>query len=157
MKADVATVQREVSRLERAGILKSNRIGKTRLVAANTSSPLYRSLSELALRTFGPAQVVAEEFDEIQGVDETYIFGSWAARYQGIEGPFPVDVDVLVVGSVDRDEAYEAATRAERRLRRPVNVTIRSKAGWDAARDGFIRQVRSSPLVSVIGSKIAEA
>jgi predicted nucleotidyltransferase len=149
LEADVGTIQREVSRFERAGILQTRRVGNTRLVRANTASPIYRPLAELVLKAFGPAQVVAEEFAKIRGTKEIYIFGSWAARYQGEEGPTPADVDVLVIGSPDRDDVYQAALRSESRLGREVNTTIRSKASWRSARDGFIRQVRSSPIVPV--------
>jgi predicted nucleotidyltransferase len=152
LEADVGTVQREVTRLERAGILRTRRVGNTRLVEGNTASPLYRPLAELVLKSFGPAQVVAEEFAEIAEVGEIYIFGSWADRYQGAEGLTPADVDVLIIGSPDRDEVYQAALRAEHRLGREVNATIRSKTSWQAARDGFLKQVRSSPLVRVTGS-----
>lgn len=95
---------------------------------------------------------LAEEFAEIAEVGEIYIFGSWADRYQGAEGLTPADVDVLIIGSPDRDEVYQAALRAEHRLGREVNATIRSKTSWQAARDGFLKQVRSSPLVRVTGS-----
>jgi DNA-binding transcriptional regulator YhcF (GntR family) len=154
--ADLATVQREVSRLERAGIVRTNRVGNTRLVSADTASPVHRPLAELVLQAFGPVEVVAEVFAELQDVDEIYIFGSWAARYRGIEGPAPGDIDVLVVGSPDRDQVYEAALRAERRLGREVNATIRTRRAWEAAQDGFIREVRSAPLVRVAGSKAAD-
>lgn len=147
LAADVATVQREVSRLERAGILKTRRVGNTRLASADVDSPVHRPLAELVLRSFGPRHVVAEEIANVAGVQEAYIFGSWAARYEGQEGPVPADLDVLVVGDPDRNEVYEAALRAERRLGREVNVTIRSNAAWASARDGFVQQVRSSPLV----------
>jgi predicted nucleotidyltransferase len=156
LEADVGTIQREVSRLEQAGILQTRRVGNTRLVGANTASPIYRPLAELVLKAFGPAQVVAEEFAQIQEVREIYIFGSWAARYQGEEGPTPADVDVLIIGSPDRDEVYQAALRSERRLGREVNTTIRSKATWQSARDGFVRQVRSSPIVPVRSPDRAE-
>lgn len=151
--ADVATVQREVSRLERAGILRSYRVGNARLVGADTASPIYGPLAQLALHAFGPAQVVAEEFLEIPGTREIYIFGSWAARYHEVEGPQPGDVDVLVVGSPSRDAVYLAALRAEHRLRREVNATIRSKTAWDSAEEGFVKQIRSSPLVPVTGAR----
>lgn len=149
LSVNVATVQREVSRLERAGILETRHIGKTRLVVANTASPVYRPLAELVLQAFGPVELVAEELAKIEGVQDAYIFGSWAARYQEVEGPSPEDVDVLVVGDPDRDEVYESVLRMEHRLGREVNVTIRSKETWEEARDGFIRHVRSSPLVHV--------
>lgn len=149
LSANVATIQREVSRLERAGILETRRVGRTRLVVANTASPVYRPLAELVLQAFGPVQMLAEEVAKIDGVQDAYLFGSWAARYREVEGPSPEDVDVLVVGDPDRDEVYESVLRMEHRLGREVNVTIRSKEAWEQARDGFVRQVRSSPLVRV--------
>lgn len=151
--ADVGTVQREVSRLERAGILRTRRVGQARLASANPDSPIYASLAELVLRAFGPLQVVAEEFAGVERMDEIFLFGSWAARYAGEEGSAPADLDVLVIGRPSRDSLYEAARRAERRLGRPVNVTVRSKASWQSAEDGFVKEVRRSPLVSVAGTE----
>lgn len=147
--ADVTTVQREVSRLERAGILKTRRVGNVRLVSADTRSPINAPLTEIVLKSFGPVRVLAEEISAIHGVDELHIFGSWAARYLGMVGPPPQDLDLLVVGSPDRTALYEAALRVERRLGLPVNTTIRSSNVWRAARDGFVRQLRSAPLVRV--------
>lgn len=157
LQANLATVQREVTRLERAGILRSYRVGNARLVGAETASPVYGPLAQLTLHAFGPAQVVAEEFLEIPGAREVYIFGSWAARYHEVEGPQPGDVDVLIVGSPNRDDVYLAALRAESRLRREVNTTIRSKTAWDSAEEGFVKQIRSSPLVPVRGARSSGA
>ena len=53
------------------------------------------------------------------------------------------------IGRPDRDEIYEAAQRAQRRLGREVNVTRRTRSQWDTATDGFSRQVRSSLMVEV--------
>lgn len=145
--ASVATVQREIERAEAAGVVRSERIGPTRLVRPDPSSPLYRPLTDLLLVAFGPAAVMASEFDGITGIDEAHIFGSWAARYSGEVGSAPNDVDVLVIGDPDRDEVYEAAERAERRLHRPVQVTFRSADEWDNRDDPFIATVRSRPLV----------
>jgi predicted nucleotidyltransferase len=154
--ADVGTVQREVSRLERAGILRTRRVGQTRLAAANVDSPIYAPLTEIVLKTFGPLHVVAEEFAGIERMDEIFLFGSWAARYRGEEGPEPADLDVLVIGRPSRDALYQAALRAERRLGRQVNVTVRSKASWESAQDGFVKEVRRSPFVGVPGTKSEE-
>ena len=148
--ADVATVQREVDRLEASGIVRSRRIGRARVVSADQGSPLVPPLTALILQTFGPVQVVREEMARLRGVERVALFGSWAARYEGRPGRAPVDVDVLIVGTPNRDEVHDAVLRAEHRLGRRVNATIRSADAWDSAQDGFVRRVRSSPLVTVL-------
>jgi predicted nucleotidyltransferase len=145
----VSSAQREMARAEDAGVVSSRRLGSTRLVTASPS-PLTGSLTELLLRSFGPRQVVAEEFAALGGVESVYLFGSWAARYAGQPGPPPADIDVLVIGRPDRDEAYEAAQRAAERLAREVNVTIRSGSWWREGSDGFHAEVTRRPIFTVL-------
>jgi predicted nucleotidyltransferase len=155
VKASVSSVQREITRAEQAGIVSSRRLGNVRLVKA-ADSPLTASLTELLLRSFGPRQVLAEELQGIEGIDAVYLFGSWAARYEGEAGRAPADIDVLVIGAPDRDELDDAAQRAEGRLAREVNVTIRSPSWWREGSDGFHADVTRRPLVPVFRAEEAE-
>ncbi len=148
--ASVATAQREVARAEQTGVLVSRRLGNTRLVTA-ASSPLTEPLTELLLRSFGPRQVVAEELAGVEGIEQAYLYGSWAARYAGQPGRAPADIDLLVIGVPDRDELDDVAQRASQRLAREVNTTIRSRAWWDDGSDGFHTEVTTRPLIPVLG------
>ena len=123
--ASVSSAQREMARAEDAGVVSSRKVGNTRLVSAAVS-PLTGPLTELLLRSFGPRQVVGEELSGLPGVEAAYLFGSWAARYEGQTGRAPADIDVLVIGQPDRDELDDAAQRAGSRLAREVNMTVRS-------------------------------
>jgi predicted nucleotidyltransferase len=143
------TVANELRRLEEAGLFTARMIGRSKLIRANTASPYYEPLSRLALMSFGPPQVIREEFAALEHAERLFIFGSWAARYAGEQGPVPHDVDVLIIGAPDRDEMYEAARRAQERLGREVNTTVRKAEQWYGAQDGFARQLRSSPLVEI--------
>jgi hypothetical protein len=143
------TVANELRRLEEAGLFTARMIGRSKLVRANAENPYYEPLSRLALMSFGPPQVIREEFGTIDHTEQLFIFGSWAARYAGEQGPAPHDVDVLIIGAPDRDEVYEAARRAQERLGREVNTTVRKAEQWHGAQDGFARQLRSSPLVEI--------
>ncbi len=143
------TVATEVRRLEEAELLTATTVGRTKLLRANRESPYLRPLTQLATMTFGPPTVLAEEFDLVEGIDAIYIYGSWAARYEGQPGSSPQDIDVLVLGKPDRDDVFDAARRAERRLGREVNVTQRTRRQWETATDGFADQVRPSPMVEV--------
>jgi predicted nucleotidyltransferase len=151
----VSSVQREVDRAEQAGVVSSRRLGNTRLVKA-ADSPLTAPLAELLLRSFGPRLVLAEELAGVEGIEAAYLFGSWAARYTGEAGRPPVDLDVLVIGVPDRDDLDDAAQRAERRLAREVNVTIRSMDWWRTGTDGFHADVIRRPLVPIFSERGAD-
>ncbi len=146
--ASVSSAQREMARAEDAAIVSSRKVGNTRLVTA-AASPLTGPLTELLLRSFGPRQVVGEELSGLPGVEAAYLFGSWAARYEGQPGRAPADVDVLVIGQPDRDELDDAAQRAGSRLAREVNMTVRSSQWWRDGSDGFHAEVTRRPIVTV--------
>jgi predicted nucleotidyltransferase len=143
------TVANEIRRLQDADLISARHIGRTKILNANAVSPYFRPLAQLALMSFGPPLVIEEEFQDLDGVQQVFLFGSWAARFAGESGPAPHDVDVLVVGSPNRDSAYDAARRAEQRLGREVNVTIRDVDNWRAASDGFTKQLHASPLLEL--------
>jgi DNA-binding transcriptional ArsR family regulator len=146
----LTTVQREVNRLSEAGLITERRAGRTREVSANPKSRYARPLTELLTLAFGPHIVIREEFADISATGVA-IYGSWAARYNGVPGPAPADVDVLVVGKPSRPDIYDAVDRAEQRVGFPVNVTLASPDRWAAASDALIQQIQSAPLVWIIG------
>jgi predicted nucleotidyltransferase len=146
----LSTVHDEAVRLIQAGILSERVAGRSHLLRANTDNPVIRPLTELVALTFGPSAVVAEEFVDMAGVEQVILFGSWAARYLGEPGPPPHDVDVLVVGTADRAEMYDAADRAEQRLGTPVHPVLASPERFAEAADPLVRQIKASPTVTVI-------
>jgi predicted nucleotidyltransferase len=143
------TVATEVRRLQEVELVRIDTVGRTKLLSANESNPYVRPLAQLVLMAFGPPLVISDEFGTVDKIEQLMIYGSWAARYEGEAGPVPNDIDLLVIGRPDRDEVHEAAQRAQQRLGREVNVTLRTRDAWDKATDGFTQQVRSSPLLEV--------
>lgn len=145
-----STVSREADRLAATGLIRQERRGNLRLLQANTDSPLARPLTELLALTYGPAAVLGDLLASVPGVDEAYVYGSWAARYAGEPGPPPRDVDVLVVGDADEDDLFDTARTAERRLGREVNIHRVAAKAWHApGDDAFLTSVRSRPLVPI--------
>lgn len=139
---------REISRLMEAGIVRDDRVGRTRQLTLSSTSPYAGPLRELLVRAFGPPRVLSELFSTIEGIDHAWIYGSWARRYEGEPGEDPGDIDVLVVGTPDVGEVYEACRQASTRLHRDVNATVLSAAEWNADR-AFLKEIRSSALVPV--------
>ncbi|HEY5398565.1 MAG TPA: hypothetical protein VIL16_24580 [Trebonia sp.] len=141
----------EADRLVTAGLVRETRRGRARLLRAETAGPVSRPLTDLLAITYGPLPVLTHLLSEVGGVDQAYIYGSWAARYLGTPGSIPQDVDVLTVGTASDDDLYEAARRAEQRLGGEVNVSGISSLYWDAPdpADSFMRHIRERPLVKL--------
>lgn len=152
VRADLAypTAHREVARLLDAGILVERLVGRTRLIRGNPDSPLTGPLREILTVVTGPVVLLAVELERIDGVASAFLYGSFAARLRGVDGPAPHDIDLMVVGLPDVDAVYEACTRVEAAVHRPVNPTILSPTEL-AAESGFLDAVRSGPIVPVIG------
>jgi DNA-binding transcriptional ArsR family regulator len=145
----MSTVHREAERLVEAGLIHDRSIGRSRLLRAATDHRAAAPLTQLLLLTFGPLVVVEEAFAGVPEVRGLYIYGSWAARYEGQAGPPPGDVDVLVIGAPSRKELYEAADAAQERLGLKVNPTVRTVEQWTDASDALVQQIKASPVVTI--------
>jgi DNA-binding transcriptional ArsR family regulator len=145
-----ASVHREVGRAEVTGLITSRRVGRTRLLRANTSSPYYLGLADLLTKAFGVPRLLAAGVAGIEGIDRLFIYGSWAARFLGEEGRRPVgDIDVLILGEPDRDAIYDSVTSLEARLGRPIQITIRDADWLETGSGSFHDTVMSRPIVEV--------
>lgn len=144
-------VHREVGRLIEGEVLRDRPEGRNRLVQANPEHPLFALMSELVAATYGPVPVLRETFAAVEGVDAVLIYGSWAARRAGQAGPYPRDLDVLVVGDVSRRVLAEIAAQAGERLGMQVNITRVSREEWEATEASpFVATVRSRPMIEVL-------
>ena len=96
-----------------------------------------------------PRQVLAD----LPGIDEAFIFGSYAAGSDRVGS----DVDLLVVGSPGSDELRRRIGRVGRDIRRDVNLVELSAVEFRKLREKrepFIRDVLSHRrLVLVAGKK----
>ncbi len=75
------------------------------------------SFSGLLLKVLGPRSLLAEKLAKLDGIEEAYLFGSWARRHEGdLGGHTEEDIDVVVIGEPDVDAVYEAASKVGRLL-----------------------------------------
>jgi DNA-binding transcriptional ArsR family regulator len=146
------TVLREVNRLAQADLIVENRQGRSRMVRPNPDNPATAPLTDLLAVTFGPVPILRETLSAVPGIEEAYIYGSWAQRYLGTPGRSPGDIDVLVIGAADEDTLYDIGTETGRRLGREVNIRrVRPERWHTDTTSGFLQTVRSRPMVSLVG------
>ena len=146
--SDAGNLHAEVERLVRAGILADRRVGRARLLRASDSS-LVRPLADLLVLGYGPKSSLERVLRGVPGVKDAYIGGSWAARYHGENGQFPHDIDVIVVGSPNRDEVTDAVADTLSAIGHDAQVIFRTPSAWRAAADAFTRTAKAGPLVKL--------
>lgn len=136
---------KEVERLESSGLIRSTTRGRNRLIEADTSSPVYPELRGLLLKTLGPEPLLRSALADIDGIDDAFIYGSWADP----ANKSPVDIDLLVIGHPDIGAVYDAVSSVEAQVGRPVNVTVRSPTEWEEADRAFEQAVKSGPRITI--------
>jgi predicted nucleotidyltransferase len=142
-------VSQELDRLERAGILTSERIGRTRRYRVDDTSPIATEVRSLVQKTIGIEARVREAIVDLPGVEEAFLYGSYAAGTERATS----DLDLFVVGAVDQEQLTERLTDVERELGRDVNVSVYERAEIERLRangDRFVATVLDGPRVPLI-------
>lgn len=143
----VALAHKEVELLEGAGLVNSTKIGQARLVEPNEDSPLTSDLRSLLTKALGPPFIIGEALDGISGIEQAFIFGSWAESHAGTPNGGSNDIDLMVIGDPDVDALYDSLRDVELRLGLPVNATLRTPEEWLTDDSGFAERVRAQPTI----------
>jgi len=147
-------VGRELRRLEHAGILVSEAVGRSRRYRVNVDSPIAGDVRGLVLRTIGVDALIDSALSGIAGIEEAWIFGSHARGTERASS----DIDLLLIGPVDRAALSERLVEVEQELGRDVNVVAYTRAelaDLEAAGDPFVVDVLANPRtrVDVLGTR----
>jgi len=115
-----SSLQRELSSLERSGILQQRKDGRRTYFKAETRSPIFRELRSIFEKTVGliPTLKLALRPFENQVIC-AFVYGSVARGEERATS----DVDLMVIGNVGLAQLSPALGKAEKHLGREVNVT----------------------------------
>ena len=151
----VATASREIARLVEHGTLRSRRRGRQRLVQANWSLSWASDLRSVLTKTAGTVGLLEQALRGVDGIEQAAVFGSWAARLDGEAGPFPRDLDLLIVGHPDRMQLSGAVATVEAASSVDVNPLVLTASEWEGD-EPFVIEIRSRPLCA-LGQREPEA
>jgi DNA-binding transcriptional ArsR family regulator len=145
-----ATASREVARLARHGLVVTRSLGRNTLVSANWDLPWAKELRSILVQTVGVLGRLGAALSPVGGVQQAFVYGSWAARYLGEPGPAPKDIDVLVVGDAPLRAVRKACGEVEKQLRVEVNPVVVDRQRWSQETpEPFIAEVKDRPLVRI--------
>lgn len=145
-------VARELRTLERAGILTSTTVGRARRYRVNEASPIASQVRALVQRTIGVEGRLREALEGVPGIDEAFIYGSYA---RGEDRPSS-DIDLMVVGAASRRALSERLRSVESDLGRDINVTRYTRADLDRlrrSRDAFVTDVFGGKRVAMVPAR----
>ena len=152
--AGKGALQRELARLESAGLVWVTQLGNQKRYQANREAPIFEELRGILLKTFGLASVLREALSPVADrVRAAFVFGSIA---KGSDHAVS-DVDVLVISDVlSYGDVLAALEPAEARLGRKVNPAIYTLADWRRRRmenNAFVSRVMVGAKIWLLGDE----
>jgi len=152
LDADPANLARELARLEAAGLFVSERRGKQKYFRLNRGYPLFDEVRSIVSKTVGMAERLRTALKEVDGVEEAYLFGSFARNQQDAAS----DIDLLVVGEPRLEDLENAMRRLERQFHRDINYTVLSRREFrsrKARKHPFLSEVAEGKHIDLVGAR----
>jgi predicted nucleotidyltransferase len=150
LEIDPANLSKELRRLETEGLFRSEIIGRQKYFQLNREYPLFSELRSIVSKTIGAPSLIAQSLKKMDGIEEAYLYGSFASNQQDASS----DVDVLVIGNPSGEALAEAMRKIERQLGREVSYTVLTRKELNARRarkDAFLESVWHNKRVPLLG------
>ena len=149
LNIDPSNLSRELRRLENDGLFRSEVSGRQKYFRLSPEYPLFREIRSIVAKTVGAVPLLAQSLKTIEGIEEAYLFGSFARNQQDAAS----DIDLLVIGTPHGEALAEAMQKLERQLGREVNYTVLSRGEYESRRtrkDAFLESVWRHRRVSLV-------
>lgn len=149
-----ATVQRELNRLEKGGLIETRRIANLKQVRAYVGSPIFEELRLIVVKTFGVLEVLREALSPLAlEIKLAFVYGSVA---QGSDRASS-DVNVMVISeTLSYGQIMAALESAEKQLGRAVQITQYTPEEFverKRKKHPFLAEVLRQPKLMVIGTE----
>lgn len=148
---DPSNLSKELGRLEREGLFRSEVIGRQKYFQLNRKYPLFDEVQAIITKTVGAVPLLVQYLKKIEGIEEAYLYGSFARNQQDAAS----DIDLLVIGNPKGESLAQAMQKLERKLGREINYSVltRKELGSRRARkDAFLENVWHNKRVSLIAA-----
>jgi predicted nucleotidyltransferase len=147
-------VERELSRLQRSGLVSVERIGNQKHFRANRESPVFGELQSLVLKTVGLTEPLRKALEPYSDkIKAAFVYGSVAKGSDTAQS----DIDLMVIGDeLSYSDLYTALQNAEGLLQRKVSPLFLSTKDWKRKapqKDSFANKVTAQPKLFIFGSE----
>jgi DNA-binding transcriptional ArsR family regulator len=108
------SIRIELGKLQEAGLIDSKQEGQKIVYRANVKNPFYLELVSVVSKYLGFDQLLEGVLNRIGDLQAAYVVGDYAS---GIDSG---EIEVLLIGDIDRSYALKLAERAESELGRRI-------------------------------------
>ncbi|HEX4542257.1 MAG TPA: nucleotidyltransferase domain-containing protein, partial [Candidatus Acidoferrum sp.] len=151
LDVDPSNLSKELGRLEREGLFRSEVSGRQKYFQLNREYPLFQEVRGIVAKTIGAVPLIAQSLKKVEGIREAYLYGSFARNQQDAAS----DIDILVIGEPGSQAFAEAMQKLERQLGREINYTVFSPTEFNSRRkrkDAFLENVWHNKRVSLVSA-----
>lgn len=154
VRSGVGAVERELSKLERSGLVSVERIGNQKHYRANQAAPIFEELRGLVAKTVGLAEPIKKSLEPYaDAIKSAFVYGSVAKGADTAHS----DIDLMVIGDdLNYSDLYTAAQNLESTLRRKINPLFLSLEDWQrktSDKGSVFSKISHSPKIFIIGSE----
>jgi predicted nucleotidyltransferase len=110
---------------------------------------LVEEVRRIVGKTIGAVATIRESVKKIEGIDEAYLYGSFARNQQDATS----DIDILVIGDPREELLVQAVQKLERQLGREINYTVLTPKEFETRRtrkDAFLESVWHNKRIPLI-------
>ncbi len=151
LSIDPSNLSKELRRLERGGLFRSEVSGRQKYFRLNREYSLFDEVRRIVAKTIAAVPLIAQSLKKTQGIEEAYLYGSFARNQQDAAS----DIDVLVIGNPKADTLAEEMRKLERQLGREINYTVLTRGEFQSRRsrkDAFLENVWHNKRVLLVGA-----
>ncbi len=149
LELDPKNTETKLKEFEKNGLFTSEFQGKERYYILAKKSSLLEHYRQIFLKTYGIEKRLKDILQNIKGLHEAYIFGSYANNSMDSSS----DIDILAVGSHSVIELQRPITKLQKDTGREFNVMNLSQEEFTAKKknnDPFLSHVFKSKTMRLI-------
>jgi len=149
LELDPKNADTKLKELEREGIMQSEFLGKQRYFYLAKNSPLVKTYRGLFMRTVGLERQFRKALENIAGLREAYLYGSYAKNTMDSGS----DIDVLAIGEHSALAAQKAVNRIQKNSGREINIVhMTGKELREKKKSGnpFIANIFSGKVIKIV-------
>jgi predicted nucleotidyltransferase len=149
LELDPKNTETKLKELEKEGLFKSEFRGKQRYFFLAKDNPVLEHYRQIFLKTHGIEKRLSDMINNIKGLKEAYLFGSYASNKMDSSS----DIDLLAIGTHSVLELQRVIAKLQKDTGREFNVTNLSMKEFEAKKknkDPFISSIFKTKIIRLV-------